>query len=220
MRDRVFGILYNLGIWGDIYEYCDEIIEKYKTPKRPYHNFFGHIRFCLDQLEPLGGPFPGKTHYSMALALVLHDIIYDAKASDNEERSAAYAQDLCRRMRIEELGPSIAAMIMATAHREAPEFINVPPIDNVLTLKNMCHLVADIDMAILGQTGKKYADYEKNIRAEYSWASDGDYAKGRAEFLEKHARRIYRYHTEFFRKKYDQIARENLRQSYLKLGAS
>ena len=65
----------------------------YLEPERHYHNV-GHVEAMLNgmgQCRPL-------LHDAEAVerAIWFHDVVYDARAGDNEERSAAFAGKLLR----------------------------------------------------------------------------------------------------------------------------
>jgi predicted metal-dependent HD superfamily phosphohydrolase len=69
-------------------ETCDALVSEYQAKERRYHNL-EHIAQCLkafDDLRTLS-----QAPQAVELAIWFHDIIYDSKAKDNEERSAERA---------------------------------------------------------------------------------------------------------------------------------
>ena len=127
------------------------------------------------------------------LAALLHDVIYDSKASDNEERSAVYAERLCEELAIP-VGKLVADLIRKTKTHDAGEDADA-------------QVLLDADLAILGASEMKYQSYAENIRREYAWVPEPDYRKGRRQILEKFLTRPKIYH---FLSQLEQPARRNL----------
>src|SRR5260370_33672763 len=63
----------------------EEICKHYAEPGRFYHTL-DHVQNVLEIVESLGSH--GRNPNAVKLAGWLHDLIYDSRASDNEERSA------------------------------------------------------------------------------------------------------------------------------------
>ncbi|MEI7688399.1 MAG: hypothetical protein WCL32_25610, partial [Planctomycetota bacterium] len=63
----------------------DEVSYRYSEPGRFYHTS-DHVQAVLGTVESLGSS--AQNLNAVKLAVWLHDVIYDSKASDNEERSA------------------------------------------------------------------------------------------------------------------------------------
>ncbi|MBD3204753.1 hypothetical protein GF319_00240 [Candidatus Bathyarchaeota archaeon] len=134
------------------------------------------------------------------LAIWFHDAVYDPERDDNEDKSAEYAEKT-----LLEIGlpggqaRKVSKMIKATKHREEARDKDT-------------QLLLDIDLSILGQPAEQYRDYTKKIRREYSHLSTKEYARKRIRFLQGMLERRDIYHTSYFKKKYEQTARRNLRQ--------
>ena len=60
----------------------------YAEPHRAYHHL-GHVLDCLELARGVRDRL--ESPVAVELALWYHDAIYDSRASDNEERSAAFA---------------------------------------------------------------------------------------------------------------------------------
>src|SRR5690606_13982957 len=92
----------------------------------------------------------------VALALWFHDAVYDLQASDNEARSAEWAQETMRAAGASAQAVArVHALVMATCHSALPEGPDA-------------ELLVDIDLAILGATPARFAEYERQIRVEYA----------------------------------------------------
>ena len=134
-------------------------------------------------------------------ALWFHDAVYDPKASDNEEKSAALAQQCLRDQAIGgPLADEVTRLILATKHTEA-------------TTDPDAALVVDIDLSILGRDEARFCEYEEQIRREYAWVPWDVYAARRAELLQRFLERERLFRTDWFFERYEAQARRNLAAS-------
>jgi predicted metal-dependent HD superfamily phosphohydrolase len=82
-----------VGTWAVGTDLADEafkdISKHYSEPGRFYHTL-AHVKSVLETVETLGSHASDLN--TVKLAAWLHDVIYDSHASDNEERSAEYAE--------------------------------------------------------------------------------------------------------------------------------
>ena len=146
----------------------DDIFGAYAGPGRFYHTL-DHVLAVLDTVESLASY--AKNLNAVKLAAWLHDVIYDSKASDNEERSAKYAERLCQELSIPE-GQRVAALIRNTKTHDADDDVDA-------------QVLLDADLAILGASESDYQAYAENIRREYAWVPEPDYIKGRQQVLQR-----------------------------------
>src|SRR5690606_28814364 len=132
------------------------------------------------------------------IALWFHDAIYELRANDNEHRSAEWAVDeMTKGGALFEQTQRVHALIMATCHAAAP---NEPD----------QQLLVDIDLAILGADAVRFAGYQAQVKAEYSWLPPLIYETKRKEVLKGFLDRVWIYSTHHFRERYEQQARVNL----------
>jgi predicted metal-dependent HD superfamily phosphohydrolase len=109
---------------------------------------------------------------AVRLAAWLHDVVYDARRSDNEERSAEYAERMCRELSIPS-GGLVASLILKTkTHDAGPD-------------EAEAQVVIDADLAILGADETAYRAYADDIRREYGRVVEPEYRQGRRQVLEK-----------------------------------
>lgn len=155
----------------------NEICACYSGPGRFYHTL-DHVLAVLDTVESLASY--AKNLNAVKLAAWLHDVIYDSKASDNEERSAEYAERLCEELAIPE-GHRVAALIRKTKTHDAGDDVDA-------------QVLLDADLAILGASESEYQAYAGKIRREYAWVPEPDYRKGRWQVLEKFLARPKIFH--------------------------
>jgi len=134
-------------------------------------------------------------------AIWFHDAVYDPKASDNEEQSAALAQQCLRDYDIH--GPQadeVTRLILATKHSQA-------------TVEPDEAFVVDIDLCILGREDARFREYEDQIRREYAWVPTDVYAAKRAEILQRFLDRERLFSTDWFFERYEAQAGRNLAAS-------
>ena len=155
----------------------DEIRRAYAGPGRFYHTL-DHVLAVLATVESLASF--AKNLNAVKLAAWLHDVIYDSKASDNEERSAEYAERLCEELAIPE-GHRVAALIRKTKTHDAGDDVDA-------------QVLLDADLAILGASEADYQAYAENIRREYAWVPEPEYRKGRRQVLERFLTRPRIFH--------------------------
>jgi len=175
----------------------DDLLDRYREPQRHYHTL-QHLEECFAGYDLLRGGMqrPGE----IALALWFHDAVYDPRRGDNEALSADLAAATLRKAGAgDALVARASALIMATQGHTA----TADDPDRAILL--------DIDLGILGASPARFAEYERQIRAEYAHVPDEAYRAGRARVLDSFARRTWIYATARFHALYEQAARRNLR---------
>ena len=129
-------------------------------PQRRYHD--------LSHIEQLLAALPDdRASPELVAAIWLHDIVYDPRAGDNEERSAAQA-------RVDLAGSGIdaervAALILGTKRHDGEDAEQ--------------RLLNDLDLSILAAPAAAYDRYAGAIRAEYAHVPEPAYRTGRAAVL-------------------------------------
>ncbi|WP_394794762.1 phosphohydrolase [Armatimonas sp.] len=171
-----------------------EVLSRYTEPHRRYHTV-RHLRAVLAALHRwLGGELPA----SLYTAALWHDAIYDPKADDNEEQSAALVVDTRGAQRA-------ALLILATKKHQ--------PLDEGDDMR----LLLDADLWILGAPRRTYSRYAQLIREEYIHVPDDAYRVGRAAVLERFLQRPRLYFGEFPER--EARAHENLQAELSRLRA-
>ncbi len=172
-----------------------DVVARYREPARHYHTL-DHIEAVLSGVADLGG-----TGTVLLAAAWLHDVVYDPRAADNEERSAAFAAGLMARFgadprAVEEVGRLI---LLTKAHRtEADDLAG--------------RILIDADLAVLGAAPAEYDRYAAAIRREYAWVPEDRYRAGRADVLRRFLARERIYQTERMHAERESAARRNLRR--------
>lgn len=139
---------------------------------RVYHSV-QHLEECLELAQAWGRDLTRQEYAVLVLALWFHDAVYDARRADNERVSAELAYQLLAKVGV--VYPwceRIRDLVLATEHSASP------PAGDALT-----DLMLDIDLAILGAAPERFEQYQQQVRREYSWVAEADYAKGRRQVL-------------------------------------
>lgn len=182
--------------------YLEEIETRYSEQHRHYHTL-RHISHCLEEFELVRKLVPNAA--AVQFALWYHDLVYDTKKHDNEERSADRAVQVIHETGLPDgFADDVYRLIMVTKHHAMPK------------AKDEKFLV-DIDLAILGQDEATFLAYELNIRQEYLWVPKDLYVKERKKILKQFLKRRRIYSTKFFRERYEDKARANLEWSIANL---
>lgn len=180
----------------------EDLASRYAEPHRAYHTL-DHIAHCLDEFE--AARTLAREPSAVELALWYHDAVYDPRAKDNEEKSAALAVDVVRGSgHPDALGRRVAEMILASTHRAASDDPDT-------------RLFTDIDLSILGRPEAVFDEYERQVRREYAWVPEPMFRAGRSAILSSFLERPSLYLTDFFRGKCEKAARANLERSIARL---
>lgn len=169
---------------------------KYTQPHRSYHTLV-HIEDVLLRIEELEPP--RECELDLALAAWFHDAIYQPDRDDNEERSAYVAFDA-----IEQVGgsPELIAEVVRLIRLTATHDPDPADASGVV--------MSDADLAILGSTREKYAQYAQGIRQEYSHVPQDAYRAGRAQVLRGFLDREHIFSTAYARSHWEAQARDNM----------
>lgn len=185
--------------------FFDELLKRLSEPWRAYHTI-QHVVAMLDDLTWIIANNGCESDISdIALAIWLHDAIYDPKAKDNEGKSADLAKIIVGGLgRSKKSIGNVVEMVLATGH--------VLSQHNVLT-----YMITDIDLSIFGASAKRFDEYEAGIRKEYDWVSDVDFRRERSKIIKSFLDRDSIYWTKMFRERYEIPARRNLERSLKRL---
>jgi predicted metal-dependent HD superfamily phosphohydrolase len=150
-------------------ETCKAIADQYNAAGRYYHTL-EHIANMLNLVQEFSDSL--KNPVAVELAVWLHDVIYDSRAKDNEERSADFARELLTRLEapIPLITETARLILLTKTHRTTPE-----DTDGLVLL--------DADLSILGAPAAEYERYAANIRQEYSHVPEELYRAGRLKVL-------------------------------------
>lgn len=135
-------------------------LEQLREPHRHYHTL-AHIEYMLANM------IPADATPELLAAVWLHDIVYDPRATNNEELSAKQAATDLAGTRFNV--PMIVNLILGTKH-------HLPHSDTQNVLN-------DLDLLILGDTPAEYDRYAWRVRLEYQHVPHRDFNLNRALFM-------------------------------------
>jgi predicted metal-dependent HD superfamily phosphohydrolase len=181
------------------------LVDAYRGPGRFYHNL-AHLRVVLQRLDALRGRADDPV--ALRFAAWFHDAVYDPRAADNEERSAAWAARA-----LSELG------LPAPTVDEVRRLILLTKTRRPGGEDRSGHVLLDADLAILGADEGSYRAYARAVRQEYAWVDDGAYRAGRARVLRSFLERPRIYTTPEMVEAFEERARANLRGELQELEA-
>ena len=171
------------------------LVAAYREPQRHYHAL-QHLEECLAHFDATAAlaERPGEVE----IALWFHDAVYAVQGKHNEQLSAEWATKALAASGAEDSVISrVDALIMATCHTASP------------TLPDQ-QLLVDIDLAILGASPERFAQYDRQVKQEYSWVPGVLYRFKRKEVLNGFLARPSIFNTPYFQSRWEQPARDNL----------
>ena len=181
----------------------EALVEAYSEPHRAYHTS-QHIDECLGVFDAWAEA--AEHPDEVELAIWLHDVVYQPRKGDNEERSADLAAEW---LRASDLSPEaigrVRDLILVTRHQEEPATLDQA-------------LILDVDLHILGADEARYAEYETQVRREYQWVPKILFERRRAQLLRGFLERAPLFRTEAARARFEHPARRNLEGAIQALG--
>ncbi len=182
-------------------ELFQQLIQAYTEPQRVYHSI-QHLADCL-RLFQENRELASKPE-EVEMALWFHDAIYDVTATDNEITSAHWAETALEAVGVEESSiQRIVQLILATRHTSNSD-------QNGDEVSADTALLLDIDLAILGASPARYAEFESQIRQEYGWVEPERFREGRLSILKRFQAQSPVYHTPKLANIWEKNAHTNL----------
>ena len=171
------------------------VLAAWREPQRRYHTL-QHLGECVVLFERVGAL---ATHPAeVEVGLWFHDAVYDVGRSDNEARSADWLREAAGADGVAvDVVERICALIMATRHAALPTGVDA-------------QLFVDIDLAILAADEARFAEYERQIRAEYAFVPEATFRTRRRAVLGGFLERERIYSTPRLRDELEARARANL----------
>jgi len=191
-----------LGVVTPTDDLYTQVITCYAEPHRKYHTL-QHLEECLSHFEQIRSDAEHPSE--VELSIWFHDAIYDVSSTENEQKSATWAQAIVADQGLSDaIGARVHSLIMVTKHDAVPIGVDA-------------EVLVDVDLGILASETTRFAEYEQQVRAEYSWVSSPVYQRERRKILQVFIDRATIYSTPLFRERYEALARANLLRSLGKL---
>ncbi len=165
----------------------------YGEPHRHYHTL-DHIWRCLDEFDRVTELTDHPD--AVEMAIWFHDAIYVSGAKDNEWRSAELFLQWSEGYAASAFRGQVRDLVMATTHRESPS-------------RQDERFVVDIDLSSFGLPWEAFERDGRHLRAECANMTDEEYFPGQLRFLLSLLNRSTFFFTDYFRQRYEQIARAN-----------
>lgn len=187
-----------VGASGDGDLIFQALIARYSEPHRHYHTV-QHLEECLNLFATVADLTEHPAE--VAMAIWFHDSIYELTSNKNEQMSAQWAhQALIDHSTDAAVAERVRRLIMATAHQALPANQDEK-------------ILVDIDLAILGAPHERFAEYEQQIRAEYSAVPKWLFKQKRHSILRSFLKRASIYATPVFIARFETSARNNVERA-------
>jgi predicted metal-dependent HD superfamily phosphohydrolase len=175
-------------LWNEI-ETC------YAETNRHYHTI-EHLEHLHQEL--IGIKDSIEDWEVLIFSIVYHDIIYNVRKSDNELRSAEFAENRIQNLGIpkEKIVKCKEQIIATRSHK--------------LCEDSDTNYFLDADLSVLGSSHEKYEKYTRDIREEFRFYPDILYKQGRKKVIRDFLAMDRIYKTSYFCDLYEIRARENL----------
>jgi predicted metal-dependent HD superfamily phosphohydrolase len=146
-----------------------------------------------------------KNIKEFAFAIIMHDYIHGT--TDDVNKSAQQAKDFLHKISLEYDTEYVEKLIRATDYNK------------YLKTDFDEQLMQDLDLNTLGADYAEYSEYSNQIRCEYIRYPDSIFYKERIKVLNTFLNRRYIFNTEYYRKIYEQAARNNIAKELEKIVA-
>ncbi|WP_025358066.1 hypothetical protein [Kutzneria albida] len=190
-------------------EAAAELVRRYAQPHRRYHNLV-HVEAVVRDATGLAHRL-GLAEVERALLVVAacaHDVVYDGRPGEDEQRSADWVEHWLTRARVAAVHAARAAeLVLATAAHTAPA-------GDLTALA-----LLDADLAILAAEEAGYDEYRAAVRQEYSAYDEAAWRAGRTKVLTELVSREPLYATEAGRQLWEAAAKSNLARELRSLAA-
>ncbi len=184
----------------------EDLLERWSQPHRSYHAL-PHLSSVLrvTSLLERAGELPAALRSTVLLAGWFHDAVYNGAAGQDEEDSAQLAQRQLDGLLPECDVAEVARLVRLTA-THLPEEGDVA--GSVLT---------DADLEVLGRDAASYRRYVAQVRADYAWVPDEQFAAGRALVLGRLLESPRLFRTDTGHRLWESQARQNMEQEHAEL---
>ncbi len=146
-----------------------DLLRRYAEPPRRYHDV-RHLTEVLDAVDELAGHAHDPD--AVRLAAWFHDAVYDvrAPAGASEAASADLAASVLGSLDHPCVDAVVRLVLLTATHDPAADDADG-------------QVLCDADLRVLAADAARYAEYARDVRAEYAHVPDPDFAAGRAAVM-------------------------------------
>ena len=179
--------------WKAINDGTKTLLEAYSTNR--YYHTIAHINYMLKHMY--GFELNGRDFSKMIMAILYHDIVYDAASNKNEYNSAEFFANHNKNLSAfnEDEVEEIKSLILIKSHKETPK-------------TKLEKIICDLDLREL--SSDRQSEITEQVRKEYSHLSDKEFYKGRLEFFKNMLNKKFIYHTDLYRSSLEDQARHKI----------
>ena len=172
----------------------DILTTHYSESSRFYHTK-QHILDCLQHYEDIKKYLTSSD--AVQMSIWFHDIIYDIKATDNEEKSAAFFAQIAKNILSREFIDTVKELIISTKHKKPP-----PNCDQAF--------LVDIDLSSFGSTWEKFIQDGEKLRKEAPHLTEKQFNDNKISFFQMLLSRKKIFFTDYFHDRYELVAHKNI----------
>ncbi len=188
---------------NDVDEIHALLIRHYGESWRRYHTQ-AHLQHCLKYFDKARAHMESPDEVEMALWF--HDAVYDVRGNDNELMSAQLFTRAADGFLTSRCLQRVFELIMITEHCDPPSAGDE-------------RYIVDIDLSSFGLPWDEFSHDSANVRAEFPHLDDDEYNRRQLKFFRHLLSRPHFYASEFFRERYEKVARANLARRMAELAA-
>jgi predicted metal-dependent HD superfamily phosphohydrolase len=170
----------------------DRLVTAWSAPTRHYHDP-RHLSMMLAALEQLEAATP-----ELQLATWFHDAVYDGVPVQDEEASAAWAEQ------------ALSGLVPTTTVAEVARLVRLTITHAPSRDDEAGQALSDADLSTLAGPEGRYWMYARAIRMEYAHLDDASFRRGRAGVLQGFLDSERIFHTDRGRDLWESQARSNL----------
>ncbi len=172
-----------------------EMLTRHYSESTRFYHTREHILECLQKFNLIKELL--KSSDTVQMSIWFHDVIFDIKANDNEEKSALFFSQIANNILTDDVIKQVSELIRSTKH-----LTSKPDFDQAYLL--------DIDLGSFGSEQDKFFLDGENLRKEVPHLSDDEFTKKQIKFLQMLLNRKQIFFTDYFHDKYESIARTNI----------
>jgi predicted metal-dependent HD superfamily phosphohydrolase len=176
----------------------EEVIKRYSENHRFWHTLEHLEDVMLKIYYLLGNTITWNEYKILLVVAIFHDIVYDPKRKDNEEKSVEYMRSCIyglSSMNVLRVSfptiKEISDIILATKHHKSKERLSV--------------IFNSIDTSVIDEPFQVLIEWEDGIYNEFKWVGKEEYKKGRLDFLENYALKNHPYNKNNLMKLIDYV---------------